>query len=146
MALQIESSAFTNKEKIPSKYTCEGEDLSPPLKFSGIPSKTKSLSLIVDDPDAPMGTFDHWIAWNLSPSTAELEEGASVPNEGTNGFGDDRYRGPCPPRGKPHRYFFKLYALDSTLTLKDGSTKAALLKAMEGHILEQAELVGTYQR
>lgn len=144
--MQIESSAFANKEKIPSTYTCEGQDISPPLKFSGIPAKAKSLALIVDDPDAPSGTFDHWIAWNLPATTTELKEGASFPNEGSNGFGATRYRGPCPPRGKPHRYFFKLYALDTMLDLENGSTKDGLLNAMKGHILKQAELVGTYQR
>lgn len=144
--LKIESSAFKNKEKIPAKYSCEGEDLSPPLLFSNIPTKAKSLALIVDDPDAPTGTFDHWIVWNLPPATTELAEGASVPSEGVNGFGATRYRGPCPPRGKPHRYFFKLYALDTTLDLAAGSTKAALENAMKGHILSEAELVGLYQR
>ncbi len=143
--LKIESPAFADSEKIPPKYTCEGDDLSPPLKFSAISPKTKSLALIVDDPDAPSGTFDHWIAWNLPPTT-ELAEGASVPNQGINGFGATRYRGPCPPRGKPHRYFFKLYALDTMVGLEDGSTKDALLNAMKGHIVDQAELIGTYQR
>ncbi|MCE5319316.1 MAG: YbhB/YbcL family Raf kinase inhibitor-like protein [Parachlamydia sp.] len=144
--LKIESPAFKNKEKIPAKYTCEGKDRSPPLLFSCIPAKTKSLALIVDDPDAPMGTFDHWIAWNLPPTTTELAEGASVPSEGINGFGSSNYRGPCPPPGKPHHYFFKLYALDTTLDLEAGSTKAALENAMKGHILSEAELVGLYQR
>lgn len=145
-SLKIESPAFKDQEKIPSKYTCEGEDLSPPLHFINIPTKAKSLALIVDDPDAPMGTFDHWIAWNLPPTTTELKEGAAVPLEGVNGFGATRYRGPCPPRGKPHRYFFKLYALDTLLDLEAGSTKSGLEQAMEGHILSKAELVGLYQR
>lgn len=144
--LKIESSAFKNKEKIPAKYTCEGKDLSPPLQIGNIPQKAKSLAIIVDDPDAPSGTFDHWVAWNLPPTTKELAEGASVPSEGVNGFGANRYRGPCPPPGKPHRYFFKVYALDTMLELEAGSPKAALENAMKGHILSQGELVGLYQR
>lgn len=100
----------------------------------------------MDDPDAPMGTFDHWIAWNIPPKTPDLPEGASLPNEGTNGFGNLGYGGPCPPRGKPHSYFFKLYALDTKLNLPAGSSKSAIESAMKGHILEETSLVGTYQR
>lgn len=144
--LKIESPAFKNKEKIPAKYTCEGEDHSPPLLIGNIPAKAKSIAIIIDDPDAPMGTFDHWVAWNLPSATTELAEGASAPSEGVNGFGATRYRGPCPPRGKPHRYFFKVYALDTMLDLAAGSTKAALENAMKGHILSQGELIGLYQR
>lgn len=144
--MKLESSAFKNGQPIPKKYTCSGNDTSPPLRIVDAPKGTKSFALIVDDPDAPSGTFDHWLAWNISSTTQELTEGVKVPNQGENGFGDLRYRGPCPPPGKPHRYFFKLYALDTMLTLKDGVSKAQLEHALEGHILGQAELMGTFQR
>jgi Raf kinase inhibitor-like YbhB/YbcL family protein len=142
----IESPAFEQHQMIPKKYTCEGEDLSPPLKFIDIPHEALSLVLIMDDPDAPMGTFDHWIAWNIPPKTPDLPEGATLPFEGKNGFGNRGYGGPCPPRGKPHRYFFKLYALNTKLNLPSGSSKSAVESTMKGHILEEASLVGTYQR
>lgn len=145
-SMKITSPAFADQEKIPPKYACEGGDLSPPLQFDGIPAKAKSLAIIVDDPDAPMGNFDHWIVWNLPPTTRELKEGAPVAHQGTNSFGATHYRGPCPPRGKQHHYYFKLYALDTMLDLEAGSTKGALEAAMKGHILRKAELVGTYQR
>jgi Raf kinase inhibitor-like YbhB/YbcL family protein len=144
--MDIESTAFKKGQPIPKKYTCEGVDVSPPITIRNVPSEAQSLTLIVDDPDAPMGTFDHWIAWNISPQTTALSEGAEVPNQGRNGFRDTRYRGPCPPSGKPHRYFFKLYALDTILSLPEGSSKAQVEKAMQGHILEKAEFYGTYQR
>ena len=144
--MKIKSSAFANHQPIPKKYTCEGSDTSPPLEFSDIPAGTKSLAIIVDDPDAPSGTFDHWIAWNISPTTGNLSEGVTLSFQGKNGFGKAHYGGPCPPPGAPHRYFFKLYALDTTLSLSNGITKKELEKAMKGHILEKAELVGTYQR
>lgn len=145
--LAIQSPAFAHHASIPQKYTCQGEDLSPPLRFSDIPDGTQSLVLIMDDPDAPRGTFDHWIVWNLLPQQNELKEGAFISAlQGTNGFGERNYRGPCPPAGKPHRYFFKLYALDTILNLKEGESKGAVEKAMKGHVLEQAELIGTYQR
>jgi Raf kinase inhibitor-like YbhB/YbcL family protein len=142
----IESPAFEQNQTIPQRYTCDGEDLSPPLTFSGLPQGTASLALIVDDPDAPRGTFDHWIVWNIPSAQHDLKEGAHVPKEGAKGFGDTRYRGPCPPKGKPHHYFFKLYALDVPLNLPAGSTKAAVEEAMEGHILGKAQLIGLYQR
>lgn len=151
MPMLIES-VFENHQPIPAKYTCDGEDISPILKFMNIPEKSKSLAIIVDDPDAPRGTFDHWIVWNLSPDLHRLSEGAwemkglaSKPRQGINGFGQVRYRGPCPPPGKAHRYFFKLYALDAMLELAEGARKQELEKAMEGHILEKAELIGTYK-
>lgn len=146
VAMKFTSSAFQNNQKIPQKYTCEGEDVSPALHIADIPAGTQSLAIIVDDPDAPMGTFDHWIAWNLPPTTHDLPEGGKVPKQGTNGFRERRYRGPCPPHGKPHRYFFKLYALDTLIDIHEGSPKAALEQAMQGHILGQAQLVGLYQR
>lgn len=144
--MKLESSAFKAHQPIPKKYTCEGEDISPPLSFIDIPKGTKSLAIIVDDPDAPRGTFDHWIAWNLPASTKLLSEKAEVPKQGKNHFDDTRYRGPCPPHGNPHRYFFKAYALDTLIDLPNGISKKQLEDAMEGHILGKAELVGTYQR
>lgn len=142
----IDSPAFEHLQPIPTRYTCEGEDVSPALRFQAIPAGVKSLVLIMDDPDAPRGTFDHWIAWNLLPTQTSLPEGATMPMLGVNGYGDLRYRGPCPPPGKPHRYFFKLYALNTMLTLKSGASKHEVEKAMQGHIVAQAELIGTYQR
>jgi Raf kinase inhibitor-like YbhB/YbcL family protein len=144
--MKIESSAFQNQQPIPRKYTCEGTDVSPPLTFSGIPAGTQSLALIVDDPDAPMGTFDHWIVWDIPANSTALAEGARVPKQGTNHFREKRYRGPCPPPGKPHRYFFKLYALDTMLDLEEGASKEELEASIKGHILGKAELIGTYQR
>lgn len=142
----MESPAFENHASIPEKYTCEGENLSPPLIFKETSAKAKSLALIVDDPDAPHGTFDHWIVWNIPIETQSLAEGAKVGVMGKNGFNVNTYKGPCPPPGKPHRYFFKLYALDVVLELAPGSSKKHLEDAMEGHIVDKATLVGTYQR
>jgi len=142
----IESPAFEHHSPIPQKYTCEGEDVSPPLIFQDIPKSTKSLALIVDDPDAPRGTFDHWIVWNIEPNNSKLAENATLSYQGKNHFNEVKYRGPCPPPGNPHRYFFKLFALDTTLSLQKGSSKSQLEEAMEGHILGRAELIGTYKR
>lgn len=145
-------SVFESQQPIPAKYTCDGENVSPPLKFLQIPSDAKSLVLIVDDPDAPHGTFDHWIVWNLPPNLKELSEGAKellrlspTPKQGINGFKKSYYQGPCPPPGKPHHYHFKLYALDAQLSLAEGASKQEVEKAIQGHIVDQAELVGTYQ-
>ena len=145
-------SVFESQQPIPSKYTCDGENVSPPLRFLQIPQVSKSLALIVDDPDAPHGTFDHWIVWNLPPHLKELTEGAEelkrlspLPKQGINGFRKSYYQGPCPPVGKPHHYHFKLYALNAQISLPESSSKQEVEKAMEGHILDQAELVGTYQ-
>jgi len=152
MGIQLTSSAFKEGEPIPSKFTCEGEDISPPLKWSDLPQGTKSLALISDDPDAPVGTWVHWVIYNIPPTVNELEEGIptakEVPNgakQGMNDFKKIGYGGPCPPSGT-HRYFFKLYALDIELGLDPGATKNDLLKAIEGHILEMGQLMGTYQR
>jgi hypothetical protein len=148
MAFSITSPAFAPGQLIPSKYTCDGQDISPPLQWSDIPADTKSLALIMDDPDAPVGTWDHWLVFNLPPDLAGLPEKASKPKEasdGKNSWGRLGYGGPCPPRGV-HRYFFKLYALDTTLALAQGANKGQLLSAMAGHILTQAELMGTYSR
>jgi len=144
--MELSSPVFGHQEPIPTKYTCEGEDLSPPLAIAGVPEGAKSLVLIVEDPDAPRGTFDHWITWNLDPDTRVLAEGESPAHQGRNDFGSVGYRGPCPPPGKPHHYFFKLYALDTTLKLSEGSSKKDVLKAIEGHVLADVEIVGTYQR
>ena len=145
--LLIASPAFGPNATIPSKFTCDGPDLSPPLRFENIPEQTRSLALIVDDPDAPRGTWVHWVVWNIPPGTRELPENG-LPGgalQGTNDFRTRKYGGPCPPAGK-HRYFFKLYALDTILSLNPGSTKGQLEEAMKGHILDQAELVGLYER
>ncbi|CRX38664.1 YbhB/YbcL family Raf kinase inhibitor-like protein [Estrella lausannensis] len=144
--MRLESSAFNGGQPIPERYTCDGEDVSPPLQISDVPKGCKSLAMFVDDPDAPVGTFDHWIVWNLHPKTNDLAEGVSLPHEGENGFGTVGWRGPCPPRGSPHRYFFRLYALDTMLPLREGSNREEVEEAMEGHILEKAELMGTYRR
>jgi len=145
--MKLSSPAFENNQTIPSKYTCDGEDISPSLEISETPEGAKSLVLIIDDPDAPMGTWDHWIVWNITPLISSIEEN-SIPEgavQGTNSFGKQPYGGPCPPSGV-HHYRFKLYALDTRLELNPSSTKKDVEKAMEDHILDQAELIGLYQR
>jgi Raf kinase inhibitor-like YbhB/YbcL family protein len=142
----LESSAFGNAQAIPSRYSCEGEDVSPPLRWTNVPEGTRSLALIVDDPDAPGGVFTHWLAWGLDSAAEGLGEGEPAPTEGKNGFGTGGYRGPCPPPGLVHRYVFRLYALDADLELTAGAAKAELERAIEGHVLTIAELVGTYKR
>lgn len=144
--MQIKSQAFENNHPIPKKYTCDGEDISPPLTLTDIPPGTKTLALIVDDPDAPRGVFDHWIAWNIPGETTVLREGENVPRQGENHFGEMRYRGPCPPPGSTHHYRFNVYALDIQLQLPEGTSKAKLKEAMDKHILGQGQLVGTYKR
>ena len=145
--LKIVSTAFSHNGMIPPKYTCDGADVNPPLTIEGVPENAKSLALIVDDPDAPRGTWVHWVAWNIDPKTKEIAEG-SVPQGAQQGMNDFRrrdYGGPCPPSGT-HRYFFKLYALDALLNPGKGATKADLEKSMKGHILAQAEIIGLYRR
>lgn len=145
--MKITSPAFTHNEKIPAKYTCDGEDKSPPLKIAGVPANALSLVLISDDPDAPMGTWVHWLVWNLEPSVVEISEN-TVPSggvEGTTSWKRTGYGGPCPPSGI-HRYFFKIYALDCKLDLKPRADIVDLERAMEGHVLDQAELIGLYSR
>ncbi len=153
MNLQITSTAFAEGQPVPDRYTCAGQDVSPPLAWSGAPTGAKSFALIADDPDAPTGTWVHWVIFNLPPTAAALGEDTppspELPDgskQGVNDFGNSGYGGPCPPPGKPHRYFFNIYALDATLDLKPGATKKELLKAMEGHILAEGRLIGTYQR
>jgi hypothetical protein len=147
------SSVFQEGERIPAKYTCEGEDISPPLTWGEVPAGTKSFALIVDDPDAPGGVFTHWVLFNLPATSRELPEAVptqpQLPNgalQGKNDFGKIGYGGPCPPPGSPHRYRFNLYALDQPLELKAGATKKQVLEAIQGHILAQAQLTGIYQR
>ncbi len=142
--MKIISPAFEHNQIIPRKYTCQGEDTSPPLEISHIPQETKSLSLIVDDPDAPMGTWVHWVVFDI-PITTKIEENTIPGKQGINDFGKRDYGGPCPPSGT-HRYFFKIYSLDTTLNLKEGISIKALEKAMQGHILGQAELIGLYKK
>jgi Raf kinase inhibitor-like YbhB/YbcL family protein len=151
--MQLTSTAFVEGAPIPEKYTCDGPNSSPPLKWSGAPTGTKSLALIVDDPDAPSGTWVHWVLFDLPAATNELPEDLPksqyVPGNAKQGLNDFRrlgYGGPCPPPGKPHRYFFKLYALDTALPLKPGTTKAEIERAMTGHVLAEAQLLGTYKR
>jgi Raf kinase inhibitor-like YbhB/YbcL family protein len=144
----LESDVFQNAQPIPRRHTCDGEDLSPPLRWSNVPEGTRSLALIVDDPDAPSGVFTHWIAWDLDPAEGGLGEGTAAPSDGRNDFGATGYRGPCPPPGHgSHRYHFRLHALDTDeLELGSGATKAELEQAIEGHVLTTADLVGTYER
>jgi Raf kinase inhibitor-like YbhB/YbcL family protein len=151
--LQLISSAFTQGSAIPSVYSCEGEDLSPPLAWSGGSVERRSLALVCDDPDAPRGTWDHWVLYNLPGQAAELTQGVpKVPElpsgarHGRNSWGKLGYGGPCPPPGNPHRYFFRLYVLDIMLNLAPGASKAELEQAMTGHILGQGTLMGRYQR
>src|SRR6056297_2349089 len=145
--MRIKSSAFKHTETIPSKYTCDGDDISPPLKIEEVPEEAKSLVLIVDDPDAPVGIWTHWTVWNINPKIEKIEED-SVPEgavEGMTNFGSTGYGGPCPPGGE-HRYFFKLYALDSELELDSSVDAEELEEAMNKHIIEKAELVGIYEK
>ncbi|HSB46943.1 MAG TPA: YbhB/YbcL family Raf kinase inhibitor-like protein [Candidatus Bilamarchaeum sp.] len=140
-------SAFENGREIPRQYTCDGDDRSPPLSISGVPPGAKSLAIIMDDPDAPAGTWVHWVVWNIDPKTSGIPEKAGPGVDGASSFGRPGYGGPCPPRGHgKHRYFFKAYALDCMLRLAPGSGKAELETAMKGHVLESAVLMGTYER
>ena len=142
--LIVTSPAFENNGFIPSKYTCDGDNINPVLLIEGAPEATQSLALIVDDPDAPMGTWDHWIVWNISP-TEKIEENSVPGTEGLNSFRRHSYGGPCPPFGT-HRYFFKVYALDTRLAIEPNSKKKDVEKAIEGHILAKGEIVGLYKR
>ncbi len=145
--LKLSSPSFKHNGSIPVKYTCDGKDINPPLTIENIPSNAKSLALIVDDPDAPAGTWVHWVLWNIGPATKEISENAVPPGalQGINDFRKHDYGGPCPPSGT-HRYFFKLYALDVMLSLGPKTNKAELERAMKGHIIVQCELVGLYKR
>lgn len=143
----MQSPVFKDSTPIPKLYTCDGKDINPPLAIQNVPDGTKSLALIVDDPDAPAGIWVHWVVWNIEPATQQIAEN-SVPAgavQGMNSFKKTSYGGPCPPSGT-HRYFFKLYALDARLDLKNNATKQDVEKAIQGHILGQAQTMGLYKR
>jgi Raf kinase inhibitor-like YbhB/YbcL family protein len=143
----LSSSAFEPGAAIPRRHTCDGEDLSPALAWSGVPEGTRSLALVVDDPDAPGRTFLHWLAWGLEPEAGSLVEGEAAPVEGTNDFGSTGYRGPCPPSGHgPHRYFFRLHALGAPVDVRTGAGRDELERAIRDPQLGTAELMGTYER
>jgi len=154
MSLELTSEAFTNGQSIPAKYSCTGRNISPALAWNEPPAGTQSFALIVDDPDAPMGTWVHWVLFNIPADTRKLQEDLPItgknidPNAiyvGENSSGNTGYDGPCPPSGT-HRYYFKLYALDTTISLLTGATNAQVLKEMQGHILAQGELMGTFSK
>jgi len=145
--LKITSPVFDHEGIIPKKYTCQGDDVNPELVIEGIPEETKSLVLIMDDPDAPVGTWDHWVVWNLDPSISKIE-GDSIPKGGVvgkNSWECNNYGGPCPPSGT-HRYYFKLYAIDTQLALEEKSNKKTVENAMKGHVIEQAVLMGKFKK
>lgn len=147
VGLKISSPVFENNGYIPAKYTCDGRDINPSLLIENVPANSKSLALIVDDPDAPRGTWVHWVLWNIDSKTKQIKEN-SIPvgaKQGLNDFRKHTYGGPCPPSGT-HRYFFKLYALDTLLNLDSNATKANLEDAMKGHIIEQTQIIGLYKR
>jgi Raf kinase inhibitor-like YbhB/YbcL family protein len=150
--IEVRSSAFGEGERIPSDFTCDGADMSPPIEWSGVPVRAQSLAVIVDDPDATSGNWTHWLVYDLPPDLTQLRAGISakekLPGEALQGrtdFGKTGYGGPCPPSGE-HRYFFKVYALDAMLRLKSGASKQELLRAMQGHILAEGVLMGRYDR
>ena len=152
MTVSVSSAAFEAGGMIPSRYTCDGADTSVPLRWAGIPEGTKSLALISEDPDAPMGTWVHWVVWNIPAAARELAEGVGpepqLPDgtrQGISDFGRPGYGGPCPPSGT-HQYYFTIYALDAMLDLPSGARKADLLKAMKGHVLAEGQLMGKYAR
>lgn len=153
LAFQVASAAFSAGQMIPKQFTCDGDDVSPELSWKDAPAGAKSFALIMDDPDAPAGTWVHWVLYNLPANAKELPEGVAkqeqLPDgsvQGRNDFRKIGYGGPCPPAGKPHRYFFKLYALDGKLDLKAGASKADVERAMKGHVLGGAHLIGRYGR
>ena len=147
MSLELTSDAFANGQSIPAKYTCTGRNISPALAWNETPSGTRSFALIMDDPDAPLGTWVHWVLFNIPAEARSLQENidTSAMSVGKNSWGDLGYGGPCPPSGT-HRYYFKLYALDSTLSLLPGATKEQMLQEMKGRILAQGELMGTFSK
>jgi Raf kinase inhibitor-like YbhB/YbcL family protein len=153
MSLTISSPSFTNGGDIAKKFTCDGADVSPQLSWNDPPAGTQTFALLVDDPDAPVGNWNHWVLWNLPPSLRGLPENvakdAHLPDgshQGHNDFGKFGYNGPCPPAGRPHRYFFKLYSLDAKLELKSSAGKRELESAMKGHVLAQTDWMGRYGR
>ena len=153
VTIAVTSPAFTEGSPIPVEYTCQGDNISPVLKWANVPDDTKSMALIMDDPDAPGRTFVHWVLYNIPATANGLSEASTRETaqsmgaaEGRSGSGRSGYGGPCPPSGSPHRYFFRVYALDTTIELDEGATKTQLLEAMQGKIIAQGELVGTYSR
>ncbi len=145
--MQVNSAAFEQEKMIPAKFTCDGENVNPPINLAEIPSQAKSIVLIVDDPDSPGGTWNHWLVWNINPNTKEISEN-TVPNEaiqGKNDFGENKYGGPCPPMGT-HHYFFRVYALDTLLNIPEGSGRADLDLIMKNHVIATGELMGIYQK
>jgi Raf kinase inhibitor-like YbhB/YbcL family protein len=145
--LELTSPAFDDGEPIPVKHTADGDGSSPPLAWNYVPEGTRTLALIVHDPDAPSGDFVHWLAWNVDPDAGGLEEDTPAPGQGTHGFGRPGWAGPSPPQGHgPHRYFFELYALDTDLDLEYGAAREQLEEAIDGHVLAKAQLMGTYER
>ena len=150
--MALSSPAFADGQPVPDKYTCHGDDISPPLQWSGAPAQTKSIAVTCEDPDAPMGTFTHWVIFDIPATATGLPENVAksgaLPDgskQGKNSFGNIGYNGPCPPSGRAHHYIFKVYALDSTVSLDSGASKADLLDAIRGHILAQGKWTGTYQ-
>lgn len=144
--MQVTSTAFGHGENIPVKYSCQGENINPPLTLNDVPEKTQSIAVICDDPDAPVGIWVHWVVWNIPGRVRNIAEKENLGVHGINDFKRPGYGGPCPPPGPSHTYRFKVYALDSMLDLKQGATKEELEAAMEGHVLAQAELDGEYRR
>lgn len=143
--MKLTSPAFDSNENIPDKYTCQGEDINPELNIEDLPAETESLVLIVDDPDAPSGTWLHWLVYDIPPDRAGIGEDSVPGTQGVNDFDRVDYGGPCPPSGE-HRYFFRAYALDSELDLEEGNTRSEIEDAMEGHVIEDCELMGRYSR
>ncbi len=139
------TSVFEDGENIPQKYTCDGQDINPRITVKEVPDRTRSLALVIDDPDAPGQVFDHWVVWNIAPETRTVEEDSVPGTQGMNDFGKHEYGGPCPPDGE-HRYRFKVYALNTKLDLSENTTKDELQQAMQTHIIEQDTLIGTYDR
>lgn len=144
--MKLSSSAFAESAPIPEQYTCEGDDVSPPLAWTGAPAGTKGFALICDDPDAPGRTWVHWVVWGIPPTSSTLPEGFDGAHQGVTDFRRTGYGGPCPPPGKPHRYYFKLYALQEPLELPPRATKADVERALQGKTLAQATLIGTFAR
>lgn len=145
--IKVTSSAFSEGGKIPKKYTCDGSDVSPPLRIENLPKGAKSIALIVEDPDAPGRTWTHWLVWNIDPGNTEIREN-NVPShatQGTSDFGSAKYGGPCPPSGT-HRYYFRVYALDAAISLPSSATKSAVEKAIAPHVIAKGSLMGTYSR
>lgn len=144
----LSSPSFNPNEKIPQKFTCDGGNINPELVIQNVPEGTHSLVLIMDDPDAPSGNFTHWLAWNIDPKTLVIKQESKPPQsiEGLNGRGNRGYTGPCPPDGKPHRYFFKLHALSSTINLPENASKIVLEETIKPYLIEKTELIGIYEK